>query len=144
MTSPHLISVRPPWASAFFLKRNPKIIELRKGSFGVCLKSGDSIVIYATKPNAELIGIVRFVKCEILPLPQLWQASEQGKLAKVSKAQFDAYYLNKSLGIGVWVEDAQLLPKPIPLHRLRKFWGERWNPPQQIQKLSESQKMLIG
>ena len=31
-TSTFLISVRPTWASAFFLDRDPKTIELRKGN----------------------------------------------------------------------------------------------------------------
>jgi predicted transcriptional regulator len=98
-----LISVHPRWASAFFLSHNPKVIELRKSSFGASLKTGDSIVIYATMPTAEIIGIVQFVKRELLPIEQLWEKSEQGKLAKVSRAQFDAYYANQESGIGVWV-----------------------------------------
>ena len=42
-TSTYLISVRPTWADAFFLDRNPKTIELRKGNFGTSLKAGDSL-----------------------------------------------------------------------------------------------------
>ncbi len=54
-------------------------------------------------PTAEIIGIVEFVKRELLPIEQLWKESEQGKLAKVSRAQFDAYYANQESAIGVWV-----------------------------------------
>jgi hypothetical protein len=54
-------------------------------------------------PTAEIIGIVQFVKRELLPIEQLWEESEQGKLAKVSRVQFDAYYANQESGIGVWV-----------------------------------------
>jgi predicted transcriptional regulator len=60
-------------------------------------------------PTAEIIGIVQFVKRELLPIEQLWEESEQGKLAKVSRAQFDAYYANQESGIGVWVGGAELL-----------------------------------
>jgi predicted transcriptional regulator len=143
MNSTYLISVHPKWADAFFLDRDAKTIELRKGSFGASLKPGDSIAIYATLPTAELLGTVRFVKRKSLPIQQLWQASKQGKLARLSEAQFDAYYRNQETGIGVWVEAAKLLPKPIPLYRLRKLWGERWQPPQQIRKLGIAQMMLI-
>jgi len=132
----YLISVRPTWADAFFLDRNPKTIELRKGNFGASLKSGDAIAIYATMPTAELLGTVQVIKRESLPIEQLWQQSEQGKLARVSQAQFDDYYRNQESGIGVWVESARLLTKPIPLYRFRKAWGERWQPPQQIVQLS--------
>jgi hypothetical protein len=31
-------------------------------------------------------------------------ASEQGMLAKVSRQQFETYYANQELGIGVWVD----------------------------------------
>ncbi|MEG4280998.1 hypothetical protein QUA62_26585 [Microcoleus sp. MON1_C1] len=91
LTHTYLISVHPRWASSFFLSHNPKTIELRKGSFGTCLKPGDNIAIYATLPTAELLGIVRILKRQSLTVDRLWQASQQGKLAKVSRPQFNAY-----------------------------------------------------
>lgn len=136
--------MHPRWASAFFLSHNPKTIELRKGNFGASLKIGDKIVIYATMPTAEIIGIVRVVKREILPIDRLWRASEQGQLAKVSRAQFEAYYGNQESGIGVWVEAAELLPSPIALSEMRQNWGPRWQPPQQIQELSDTQQHQKG
>ena len=81
MINTYLISVRPVWAYAFFASANPKTIELRKGSFGTSLKPGDNIAIYATMPTAELLGIIRVLKREILPIDRLWQASRQGRLA---------------------------------------------------------------
>ena len=143
-TGTYLISVRPTWADAFFLGRNPKTIELRKGCFGASLKPGDSIVIYATMPVAELLGIVRIVKREILPIARLWNESQQGQLARVSRTQFDDYYRNQELGIGIWVGAAKLLPSPITLSRLRQNWGNRWQPPQQIQQLSDDQMAVLN
>jgi predicted transcriptional regulator len=142
-TNTYLISVKPKWADAFFLDRDPKTIELRQGNFGAFLKPGDTIAIYATMPVAEVLGTVWVSMREILPISELWRLSKQGQLAKVSEAQFNAYYANQSAGVGVWVKDAKLLQKPIPLYRLRELWGANWNPPQQIQKLSEVQKILI-
>jgi predicted transcriptional regulator len=143
-TGTYLISVRPTWADAFFLGRNPKTIELRKGCFGASLKPGDSIVIYATMPVAELLGIVRIVKREILPIARLWNESQQGQLARVSRTQFDDYYRNQELGIGIWVGAAKLLPSPIALSRLRQNWGYRWKPPQQIQQLTDDQMAALN
>jgi predicted transcriptional regulator len=143
-TGTYSISVRPTWADAFFLDRNPKTIELRKGSFGASLKVGNSIAIYATMPVAELLGIVKFARRESLPIKQLWEESEQGQLARVSEAQFNTYYANQETGIGVWVEAAELLPKPIPLYKLRQNWGSKWNPPQQLQQLTQEQMAAIG
>ncbi|MEG5001232.1 hypothetical protein [Microcoleus sp. B4-D4] len=142
-SSTYLISVRPTWADAFFLDRNPKTIELRKGSFGASLKPGDNIAIYATMPTAEVLGIVRVLKRERLPLDRLWRASEQGRLAKISQAQFNAYYAQQESGIGVWVGGAELLPSPIALSQLRQNWGHRWQPPQQIVQLTSEQMALI-
>jgi predicted transcriptional regulator len=140
----YFISVHPRWAASFFLSHNPKSIELRKGSFGASLKPGDNIAIYATMPTAEVLGIVRFVKRESLPIDRLWRASEQGQLAKVTRQQFDAYYCNQESGIGVWVGAAKLLPKPIALSKLRQNWGNRWQPPQQIQQLTDDQIMALN
>jgi predicted transcriptional regulator len=144
MTCTYLISVRPTWADAFFLSHNPKTIELRKGSFGACLKPGDRIAIYATLPTAEVLGIVRVLRRERLPLDRLWRASQQGKLAKVSRTQFDAYYANQSSGVGVLVGAAELFPSPIALPRLRQNWGPRWQPPQQIVQLTHEQTTALN
>jgi predicted transcriptional regulator len=139
LTYTYLISVRPTWADAFFNIHTPKTIELRKGSFGASLKPGDRIAIYATMPTAEVIGIVRVVKREILPISELWRVSEQGRLARVTRQQFDAYYASQESGVGIWVSAAELLPSPIVLSRLRQNWGHRWQPPQQIQQLTHEQ-----
>ncbi|MBE9093290.1 hypothetical protein [Tychonema sp. LEGE 07203] len=139
-----LISVHPRWARGFFLTYNPKTIELRKGSFGACLKPGDSIVIYSTLPVGEAIGTVKVVRRELLALDRLWQTSEQGRLAKVSRQQFNAYYAQQESGIGVWVSSAELFPSPIALCRLRQNWGNRWQPPQQLQQLSDDRLAALN
>ena len=143
MINTYLISVRPTWADAFFLDRNPKTIELRKGNFGTSLKPGDVIAIYATLPTAEVLGTVRVSMRESLPTSELWWLTKQGQLARVSEAQFNAYYAQQETGIGVWVDSAELLPTPIPLYKLRKSWGANWNPPQQIIKLTSEQMLAI-
>ncbi len=142
-TNTYLISVRPVWASAFFLSHNAKLIELRKGNFGTSLKPGDVIAIYATLPVGKLIGRVRVIKRESLTIDRLWQQCQQGQLAKVSRTQFDAYYANQKSGVGVWVGAAKLLPSPITLSKLRQNWGHRWQPPQQLQQLTDEQMALI-
>jgi predicted transcriptional regulator len=144
MSNLFLISVHPRWACAFFLSHNPKTIELRKGSFGASLQAGASIVIYTTLPEGKAIGTVRVTKRESLAVDRLWRASEQGKLAKVSRAQFDAYYANQESGVGVWVSAAELLPSPIALCRLRQNWGPRWQPPQQIVQLTHEQTTALN
>ncbi|MEG3990238.1 hypothetical protein QUA13_24295 [Microcoleus sp. S28C3] len=144
MTNTYLISVRPTWADAFFVDRNPKTIELRKGSFGASLKPGDNIAIYATLPVAELLGTVRIVKRERLPIDRLWQQSEQGQLARVSRQQFDTYYASQISGVGVWVSAAELFPSPIALSKLRQNWGNRWQPPQQLQQLSDDRLAALN
>ncbi|MEG4576905.1 hypothetical protein QUA56_30180 [Microcoleus sp. N3A4] len=83
------------------------------------------------------IGIVRVLKRELLSIDRLWQTSDQGQLARVSRQQFDAYYANQESGVGVWVGAAELFPSPIELCRLRQNWGRRWQPPQQIQQLTD-------
>ena len=144
MPSTYLISVKPKWADAFFLDRDTKTIELRKGNFGASLKPGDTIAIYATLPVGELLGTVRILKRESLAVDRLWQQSEQGQLARVSRQQFDTYYASQIFGVGVWVNAAELFPSPIALPRLRQNWGPRWQPPQQIQKLNDDQVKALN
>lgn len=144
MTHTYLISVRPVWASAFFLTHSPKTIELRKGSFGASLQAGDTIVIYATLPERKAIGTVKVIKREPLTVDRLWQESRKGMLAKVSRQQFDAYYASQISGVGVWVGGAELLPSPIALSKLRQNWGHRWQPPQQIQQLTDDQVSALN
>ncbi|MBD0395854.1 MAG: hypothetical protein ICV52_18945 [Microcoleus sp. C1-bin4] len=125
MTRTYLISVRPNWASTFFLSHNPKTIEQRKGSFGASLKVGDSIVIYSTMPVAEIIGTVKVIKRESPTVDRLWEQSQHGKQAKVSRPPFDAYYSNQESGVGLWAGVAELFPSPIALSKLRQNWGQR-------------------
>ena len=143
-SSTYLISVRPTWADAFFLDRNPKTIELRKGNFGTSLKAGDSIVIYSTLPEGRAIGTVKVIKRESLTVPiDCGSCPNMGGWHSVSRQQFETYYTNQESGIGVWVGGAELLPSPIALPRLRQNWGHRWQPPQQIQQLTHEQMALI-
>jgi hypothetical protein len=55
-----------------------------------------------------VVGSVTVVKRKSLAVDQLWEMSHQGRLAKVSRQQFDAYYSNQKSGIGVSVGAAEL------------------------------------
>jgi predicted transcriptional regulator len=90
-------------------------------------------------PFSKAIGTVKVIKREPLAVDGLWKESQQGILARVSRAQFDAYYANQESGIGVWVGAAELWRSPIALCRLRQKFGQRWLPPQQIQQLNDGQ-----
>jgi predicted transcriptional regulator len=133
--STFIISVRPLWANAFFLDSNPKILELRKGSFGASLKAGDIIVIYSTLPEGNVIGKVQVVNRQLLSIPELWYRSQYGELAKVSRQQFDTYYANHESAVAVWVDTPEFFSFPFSLNQLRQIWGQSWQPPQQIQQL---------
>lgn len=79
------------------------------------------------------------VKRESLAVDRLWEMSHQGRLAKVSRQQFDAYYSNQKSGIGVSVGAAELWRSPLALSQLRQKLGQRWQPPQQLQQLNNDQ-----
>lgn len=132
----YIISVKPKWANAFFLDVNSKMIELRKGNFGASLRSGDTISIYSTMPEGRIIGTVKFFVRETLPLLLLWHRSKQGKWAHVSRKEFDSYYANQNAGVAVWVGEPKQWKHPIALVELRQILGKRWQPPQQITKIS--------
>jgi predicted transcriptional regulator len=139
-----LISVRPRWASTFFLSHNPKSIELRKGNFGASLKPGDNLVIYSTLPQGKVIGTVKVVKREPLIIDRLWEQSQQGKLTYVTQSEFDTYYSNTICGVGIWVSEPRQWKHPLGLFELREILGKRWQPPQQMQRLTHEQMSAIG
>lgn len=142
--SDHIISVRPLWARAFFTQTTPKTIELRKTFFGASLEPGNKIVIYSTKPEGLALGTVRVAKREIVHLDDLWEKSEQGALAKVSEIEFRSYYYGHYFGVGIWVEEAEAWERTLSLTELREHLGDRWQPPQQIQKLPEGFLNRVG
>jgi predicted transcriptional regulator len=95
-------------------------------------------------PVAEIIGTVKVVKRESLTVDRLWKESQQGQLAKVSRQQFETYYTNQESGVGVWVGGAELFPSPIALSQLRQTFGQRWQPPQQIQQLNDDRMAALN
>ena len=90
-----------------------KQLNWEKATKGTSLKAGDSIVIYSTLPFGKVIGKVRVIKRELLTVDRLWEQSQHGRLAKVSRSQFDAYYASQISGVGVWVSSVALFPSPI-------------------------------
>lgn len=139
-----LISVRPRWASTFFLSHNPKSIELRKGNFGASLKPGDNLVIYSTLPQGKVIGTVKVVKREPLIIDRLWEQSQRGKLAYVTQSEFDTYYSNTICGVGIWVSEPKQWKQPIGLFEMREILGKHWQPPQQLQQLNTDQLTALN
>jgi predicted transcriptional regulator len=134
-----IISVRPQWAHLFFDPDNRKSAELRKAGFGRLLIPGDTIVIYATLPVGAAIGTVVVNRCECTKTPEsLWQSTNQGRLAKVTRSEFDTYYQDAKAAMAIWVEQPELFQQPVPLAELRSNWG-CWQPPQQIQHLTPEQ-----
>jgi hypothetical protein len=78
----------------------PKVDRTQKRKFW-SVPPTYTIVVYATLPERKAIGTVKVVRRESLTVDQLWRASQQVKLAKVSRVQFDAYYANQESGIRV-------------------------------------------
>ena len=75
-------------------------------------------------PVAEIIGTVKVVKRELLTIDRLWQESQQGQLARVSRQQFETYYTNQESGIGVWVSAAELFPsQESPFQNSAEIWS---------------------
>jgi predicted transcriptional regulator len=79
------------------------------------------------------------VRRELLTVDRLWELSQHGRLAKVSRQQFETYYTNQESGVGVWVGGAKLFPSPHALSKIRQNFGQRWQPPQQLQQLTDDQ-----
>lgn len=134
----YLISVRPKWANLFFDRATPKTVELRKGSFGKSLETGDRLLIYSTLPVGEIVGEVTVRDRKELPTSELRVATKDW--AQVSTEDFDIYYQGKDAGVAVWVALPEIFENPIALATL-KIAGV--NPPQQLVKLTEKQANIL-
>ena len=90
-----------------------------------------------------MIGTVKAVKREPLIIDRLWEQSQRGKLAYVTQSEFDTYYSNTICGVGIWVSEPKQWKRPIGLFEMREILGKRWQPPQQLQQLTQEQMALI-
>ena len=128
-----LMSIRPQHADKIFNRK--KTVELRRIKPKL-LEEGDLVFVYVSTPVKSLVGAFSVSSVIEKPLPILWEKVKD--YACVSQSEFLDYYQGTNTGVGIFINDIWLLPKPIQLAELRKE-SEGFYPPQSFRYTSIQQ-----
>lgn len=131
------LSIHPRFVQA--IVENRKTVELRKRRPSAHV--GSTVVIYATMPQCEVVATARLENVECESPRKLWTSVRHS--AGVSKAEFEAYFFNREIAVGIFLADVRVLNHPVKLAELRRLWSG-FQPPQQYRYLDSKQQRLIS
>ncbi|WP_379085538.1 ASCH domain-containing protein [Pedobacter sp. UC225_65] len=129
-----LISIKEKYVSKIISGK--KTIELRKAQPKV--KAGDTVIIYTTQPK-KAVTAVATVKQIIKLSPEKMWASHKNALGIV-KEEYDDYYKNSSVAVGIELCDVIRLDAEILLSAI-KIIHPRFTPPQTFKYLDKFQTL---
>ncbi len=130
------LSIHPRYVQAILDGR--KTVELRKRVPRA--EVGSQLVIYASMPTCAVVASAIIDRVDATERDQLWK--DVGKLAAVTRAEFDDYFRTHSLAVGIHFSKVKVFEKPITLAELRETW-QTFHPPQQFRYLSIDQQKSI-
>jgi predicted transcriptional regulator len=111
-----LMSIKPEYAKK--IAAGEKAVEVRRSNLN--LEIGDVILIYASKPQALIIGSVRVALVERLPKEALW-AKHREKIG-ISLYEYELYLNAKPSATAIHLSDFRALKSPLSLQTLRKLF----------------------
>lgn len=126
-----LFSIHPIYADRIL--SGEKLFEFRTVR---CQRSVDRMIIYASAPVFRIVGEITIRRIIQAPPNILWVETQYG--AGISKADFDAYFLGRTIAVAYQLEKPVRYPNPV---LLTNIGIER--PPQSFQYLSEEQYKSI-
>ncbi|HEY5305207.1 MAG TPA: helix-turn-helix domain-containing protein [Pseudolabrys sp.] len=118
-----VLSIHPVHSDRIF--DGSKTIELRR-RFPVSAAHGTLAYIYSTSPVRAMVGRAQIDDVIKLPLKSLWKT--YGKMAQISRNDFDDYFSGVSDGFALKIAKAKPFRRPLDLEELRKRFG--FEPPQ--------------
>jgi predicted transcriptional regulator len=107
------LSVRPRFAQ--LILSGKKSVELRRVRPNV--QAGDLILLYASSPIRELLGVCTVAGVEVAPAHALWK--KHGGQTGVRRAEFDSYFAGCVRAVAISLADVQRVTKPRTLEELR-------------------------
>lgn len=131
-----LLSVHPYFVEEVLTGR--KTVELRKRA-PKC-QPGDWIAVYSTTPEKQLVGLVEIESITIGEPKRLWHII--GAKSGVTHLQYNQYFADARLAVGIAIGNPKRLEKPVSLDVLRKEWPG-FHPPQSFIYLSENQAKFV-
>jgi predicted transcriptional regulator/DNA-binding XRE family transcriptional regulator len=118
-----VLSVRPPYSDKIF--DGMKTVELRR-RFPVAAPRGTIAYIYSTSPVRAMVGSAEIDNVVKRPVAEIWKSF--GKMAKITKIDFDDYFSGLKEGFALKISNARPFSRAITLTELRTRFG--FEPPQ--------------
>ena len=128
-----LLSIKPCFVQKIL--DGEKKVELRK--VRPQLNPGDYILVYESAPAKILRGWFEVQNIVCAEPSLLWQEVKQD--SGLTKREFDLYYENSSLGVGIFIKDKRITA--LPLHEVRLKWSN-FRPPQSFHYLKDDEISL--
>lgn len=111
---PILISIKPKFTEKIY--SGTKTIELRR-SVGKNFVRGSEVFIYSSSPVKAITGKARIEKVETKLVSDILKENLQN--AAISASECEEYFTGKKFGYLIWLEQLQILDKPVSLHLMR-------------------------
>lgn len=108
------LSIRPRFAE--LILSGAKSVELRRVRPKVI--EGDLVLLYASSPVRELIGVCTVSRVEVAPTPELWK--KHGQKSGLQRAEFNSYFEGAAQSVAISVQGARRVIKPRTLDELRE------------------------
>lgn len=109
-----LLSIRPRFAE--LILSGAKSVELRRVRPNV--SAGDLILLYASSPVRELVGMCTIAHVDVAPPAELWK--RHGQKSGLQRDEFDSYFEGAARSVAISVQGAQRVIKPRTLDELRE------------------------
>ncbi|PSN14472.1 hypothetical protein C7293_11400 [filamentous cyanobacterium CCT1] len=132
-----LLSIQHEYSNMIF--EGVKQVELRRVR-PRSLGSGDLIIVYATSPQKEVVGIVEVDQVIENTPDQLWEMVKDK--AGISHQDFLNYFLDSSIGFGIFIKKFHRFKQPLSLTNLKERW-KNFHPPQCYKYLSDYELSLF-
>ncbi|PZV06030.1 MAG: hypothetical protein DCF32_10435 [Leptolyngbya sp.] len=132
-----LLSIQHEYSDMIF--EGVKQVELRRVR-PRSLGGGDLIIVYATSPQKEVVGIVEVDRVVENTPDKLWEIVKDK--AGISYQDFLNYFLDSSIGFGIFIRKVHKFKKPLSLTSLKERWKD-FHPPQCYKYLSDNELSLF-
>lgn len=132
-----VLSIRPQYCDKILA--GEKIVELRR-RFPLSCTTGIIAHIYATSPVKSIVGNVKIVAVNKMPVIDIWM--EHSSSAEISKEDFERYFDGVEEGFALILQSAQRFTKYFCLDELRQHFD--FYPPQSYAYVKPSLQKILS